>query len=130
MRVYRAANDDFLMQGFSFAEIREDAEAYLDNPNFGGSAIYVCDIPSDHSILDITDDPWNRLSELAGREIDPSCGAGMVSQAIQFVPHILDTIAEAGYDWVRYVDDFPPGCVTYTACSGRASELPVEPEED
>lgn len=38
--LYRAANDDFVRAGVSFADSRETAEAYLDNPGFGGTALY------------------------------------------------------------------------------------------
>jgi hypothetical protein len=130
MRVYRAAGDDMMLVGYSVARDESDARAYLDNPNFGGSTLFGGTIPAEHRILDITGgDPWAILSQAIGREIDPSNGGYMISQALQLVPGILGDIAAAGYDWVQYVDDYPVGCVTLTACSDDAADIELIEEE-
>lgn len=129
MKIYRAANDDYLSQGYSFAASKADARAYRDNPNFGGSTLYRSDIPSDHKVLDLTEEPWETLSSAIGREITPDMGGFMISQALQLQSRILDEIAEAGYDWVRYIDDYPADCITYTICSATAEEIELEEVE-
>lgn len=44
IRLYRASHGDFAKAGSSFARKREHAEAYLDNPGFGGPVLYYADI--------------------------------------------------------------------------------------
>lgn len=38
--LWRAAQDDYVSDTTSFARRREDAEAYLDNPGFGGASLF------------------------------------------------------------------------------------------
>jgi len=125
MKIYRASKDDYIGQGFSFAEKKEDAKAYLDNPGFGGACLFSAKIPANHKILDLTDEAWTTLSATIGRDITPDMGGYMISQAIQLVPGLLDDIADSGYDWVRYIDDYPIGCVTLTVCSSDAEDIEI-----
>lgn len=121
MTVYRAANDDYVSAGFSFAANREDAEAYLDNPGFGGSTLYVAEI--DGLILDLTRerDNWEDLSAIVG-EIDPFEYGHHFARALTASDSIIAALAEAGYDAVMFTDDFPIDCVTFVPVSERAVE--------
>lgn len=121
-RIYRAANDDYISQGYTFSEDIDAAREYLDNPNFGGDTLYESTIPSSHKILDLSDteSAWETLSEIYGKEITPDMGQYEISQAVQIIPNLLDSINDAGYDWVKYVDDFPKGSISYTVVSDKA----------
>jgi len=62
--LWRAANDDYVDTGYSFAEKRSIAEAYLDNPGFGGANIYRTKIEVDDDVvLDLTEKSTLNLTQ-------------------------------------------------------------------
>ena len=117
--LYRAANDTYVRQGTSFGA-RSVAEAYLDNPNFGGQTLYVCRSIPRGNVIDLTgDDAYATISEIVGREIDES--EGPICDLIPQRPSIADALADAGYDWARVPETYPEGAATWQVIS-RAAE--------
>lgn len=58
MKAYRASNHTATPALTCFALCREDAEAYLDNPGFGGNTLYSAVLPfrrRDARVLDVSD---------------------------------------------------------------------------
>lgn len=109
MKLYRTANDTHVNSDTtSFAEERDAAEAYLDNPNFGGARLYEIDVEiDDATVLDIT-----RREPRWLREMIENRGGGCRGAAIASSSRIADAIAERGYKWVRLVDSYPEGAIT------------------
>jgi hypothetical protein len=114
MRVtlWRAAEDDYIPDAASFARDREDAEAYLDNPGYGGATLWRAKIQvEDDAVLDLYDerDPVGFLTE----EFDlPNPGAINVEEWIPQDPELQDLLGET-YDWVKVCDSFPEGAETW-----------------
>ena len=108
MKLFRAANDtNTNVDTTAFAVTREDAEAYLDNPGFGGANLYEIDVDiSDAEVLDLTEDIPDWLAELIPGAYD--CIGAIIGMTIG----LSDAIAERGYRWVRLIDSYPEDCVT------------------
>ena len=118
--LYRAADDDYLPDGASFARSKEDAEAYLDNGNFGGSTLYSAEVKP-KNVLDLYD-----LS--SSKALQTLCNAVGVEHpgaigAEEFAPMIAGRIRAAGFDWVRVRDSFPEDCETWQFYGGDEPEL-------
>lgn len=120
MILYRAADDDYIGDTASFARCREDAEAYLDNPGYGGSRLFRARVKIDMDrVLDLTTerDPLERVCEVIGT---PSPGA---IGAEEYVPRVSDRLASAGYEWVVVTDSYPADCETWIWIGGEEPEL-------
>lgn len=123
--LWRAAEDDSISDSASFAAERGCAEAYLDNPGFGGSTLYRADVEIDDSrVLDLYDLGEDRGLERL-REITPHCPTGAID-VCEAVPRISYELRDAGYDWVRVRDNHPADCETWIFVGG----LDAEPEMD
>lgn len=119
MKLWRAADDGNLSAGMSLSQKRADAEAYLDNPGFGGRRLWSIDIHPKYVLdlsgedeqaanSDITDliDADEHTSDLITQGF-PSVGVMLAN-----VRGVEDALAEL-YDWVVFRDDFPEDAVTW-----------------
>ena len=119
MILWRAAQDDHISDSASFAESREAAEHYLDNPGFGGATLFCCDVePS--NVLDLTgDDAMDDL--LAAIDSDHDYGAIGVDE---LVPRLASQLCDAGYQWVKVVESYPADTVTWIYVGGDCGDEP------
>ena len=119
MILWRAANDDHISDSASFAETRETAEAYLDNPGFGGDTLYYTEVEID-DYLDLTgDDAMERLLEAL--DSDSSYGAIGVDE---LVPRVAGKLCEAGVQWVKVNESFPSETTTWIYVGGVLGDEP------
>jgi len=119
--LYRAASDDNVSVGYSFAARRSHAEAYLDNPGFGGPTLYRCEVEID-GLIDLTESPWETLSEALGSEVDPSRHQFHFPSTVTASDKIPEKLAALGYRWAKIIDDYPEGCVTYVPLCAEAAD--------
>jgi hypothetical protein len=119
MILWRAANDDHISDSCSFAELRESAEAYLDNPGFGGDTLYSTEVEID-DYLDLTgDDAMERLLEALGSDHD--YGAIGIDE---LVPRVASLLADAGVQWVKVAESFPADTITWIYVGGVSGDEP------
>jgi hypothetical protein len=123
IRLFRAANDDNVDAGYSFSTELETAQSYTNNPGFGGNTIYRVDIDPG-KLLDVSDadDLFSALSEAAGMDLIPEQYAHHAQRVLATDPKVREALAEKGYEWVKFTDDFPEGAITYTPVSVEAAE--------
>lgn len=111
MKLYRASDSDSVYGPTCFAAEQEDAEAYLDNLEFGGDTLYECDVqPGTDHVLDLEDerDDLQEIYDITG------CDHGWMYVGFALShSDVLDRLVELGYQWVCYRDDFPTECVTW-----------------
>jgi hypothetical protein len=114
--LYRAADDDYLSDCASFAADQSDAEAYLDNPGFGGSTLWETTVDvADDQVLDIRSDRDDAQVQAVLDAIDSArepCGASVDS--ILAEPRVVEALVARGYRWVRLTDSYPEGAETWT----------------
>jgi hypothetical protein len=116
VRLYRAAGDDYVSQGFSFAECAKAAEAYLDNPGFGGRGLYTCEIDvSPESVFDAT---GMDVGELAAELGLGHPGAIGVDEWVPRTQRALDALEARGVRWVVVTESYPVGTRTWIYVSG------------
>ena len=111
--LWRAATEDYIPDAASFAATREDAEAYLDNPPFGGDILYRARIETvERRILDLYDkrDP---VTYLVRKYDEPHPGAIGVEEWIPRSPSLQESIHNDGYDWAVIRDSFPEDAETW-----------------
>lgn len=122
MKLWRVANDDYVDTGYSFAETRAIAEAYLDNPGFGGANIYRAAVEvDDDQVLDLT---GKSMSEVADELGEPDPGAIGVDEWIPRSPKVMDALREAGALWVKVDESFPEETVTWIWIGTGADDEP------
>ena len=120
MTVYRACDEGYAGPEACYAESREAAEAYLDNPGFGGRHLWEVHLAEGTKILDLTDRDWKSdLSEQLGMrdewgypDRDPWFGFAHAGEARENILDLDDELVELGFTHIRYVDDYPADCVT------------------
>lgn len=120
MILFRAANDDILTDCGSFAESLEAARAYLDNPGFGGARLWRTEVSVDEStLLDLTeeDDAVGVVAERIGKPHPGAIGAD------EYVPRVSYELRRAGIEWVRVLESYPAGTVTWIWVGGEDPEL-------
>jgi hypothetical protein len=130
VRLWRASDHDDVFAGMSLSEDYDAALAYTDNPGFGGSEIYYADVVVDGmNIFDLHD--WLDLAIAIGLDLDADPDAdrdlamqapGYLASAVPALEVVKDGLKEAGYDWVRVVDDYPEGTITWQPISDDALE--------
>ncbi|MCL5942742.1 MAG: hypothetical protein M1325_04370 [Actinobacteria bacterium] len=129
MRLYRAtdADETGLHWGQSWTPEKETAQAYTDNPGFGGPHIRSLDVDTTNSLdlrsADGVD--FKRLAEALGYEDADETAREWRSSSWRYPWEESATIQrqlrESGYDWIVYLDDYPDGATTYMYI-GRAGE--------
>ena len=127
VRLFRAAADDFVRVGTSFAENRSVADAYTNNPGFGGPNVYIGDVVTG-KVLDLTkeSDQWAGLSKATGEAIDQARSQFHFARALTENDELLTKLAGKGYSWVRFVDDFPEGAVTWVPVTDEAADAAAD----
>jgi ribosomal protein S18 acetylase RimI-like enzyme len=110
VRLWRASDWDGVMEGYSFSPDRETAEAYLDNPGFGGPELYYTDV-TPQNVYDTRGNRW------AGAELgfdeDDAIYTVHESEWLGRYPKVLEALRAAGYDWFVCQDTFPDGAETW-----------------
>jgi len=133
--LYRATDGgDGLWSGTCWAADREDAEAYLDNPGYGGAELHEREVQVDPElVLDLRTETGVDMSRLAEALVDlgwtDAADPGRVDTAEEIAERwgdrgwlypweedmgIAEALAER-YEWMRYTDTFPEGAETWTA---------------
>ena len=120
MILWRAANDDYISDSASFAECRESAELYLNNPGFGGPTLYFAEV----EIIDYLDltgsDAMNILQATLGSDHD--FGAIGIDE---LVPRIASRLCEAGVQWVKVCESYPEDSTTWIYVGGGLGDEPT-----
>lgn len=120
--LWRAAADDYVSQGMSFAESRDVAEAYLDNPGFGGASVFCAEVEIDSGkVLD-----WTEMSiDDAVAELDMSHpGAIGLDEWLPRTQRALDALRERGYLWVCVSESFPHDTTTWIWLGDASDDEP------
>ena len=103
--LWRAANDDYVDTGYSFAEERKVAEVYLDNPGFGGDNLYRAKIEyHKDSVLDWTETTTGIAASILDMS-DP--GAIELDEWLPRTPQAMDKLHKIGYQWVKVSESYP-----------------------
>ena len=125
MTIYRAHSKDDLgtIHAWScWADELETAEAYTDNPGFGGLLIRSTDVVGD--VLDVNPESPSGLAELAealGMDADDAQDAGDRWFSIgsrypwEDSRELRQLLEASAYNWLRYEDDYPEGAITLMA---------------
>lgn len=109
--LWRAANDDYVNTGYSFAESRWISELYMDIPGFGGSHLYRCKVTVDpETVLDLTKSSASEVAESLGT-YDP--GAIGLEEWIPRSPAVMDALREQGYLWALVLESYPENTTTW-----------------
>lgn len=124
MRLWRAMwRDGYTGQWSAWAADRKTAEAYLDNPGYGGDTLYVAEVDvEDARVLDLTgsyeiqrlanalyddeEERWQALQRWSGQ------GLSYAYEVWENNTEAAERLAER-YDWVIYLDDYPSGAITW-----------------
>ena len=109
--LWRAANDDYVSQGYSFAESREIAELYLDNPGFGGDKLWQAVAQFKRSqVIDLTDAD---TAEVAARLDMEDPGAIGLDEWLPRDQDAIDKLREEGFLWVLVRESYPEKATTW-----------------
>ena len=113
------------MQGTSFAESRQVAAAYLDNPGYGGALLWSCDISATADrVLDLRGLSTAEAAERLGQS-DP--GAIGVDEWLASDSDAQDAARATGALWAL-VDESHPAETTTWIWLGTSDDLADEPE--
>ncbi len=120
MTLYRAANDETIVGSASFAESREVAELYRDNPGFGGQNLYRAIVEIDPAtVLDLVDAP-DAIETLMAVANQPNPGA---IGADEWAPQLWSELRDAGHEWVRVRESYPEESITWIFVGSDDPEL-------
>jgi len=110
-KLWRAAKDDYVDTGSSFAESRSAAEIYLDNAGFGGSTLYKTSIRvEEDQILDLTGVSVGYVARRFGMQHPGAIG---LDEWLPRSPALQDALRQAGFLWVLVPESFPAGETTW-----------------
>ena len=120
--LFRAAKDDYVDQGYSFATSRAIAEAYLDNPGFGGTKIFRARVVYEaDQLIDLTGVSVGKLAKELGLGHPGAIG---VDEWIPRTPKALDALRDMGFLWALVLESFPEETTTWIWCGTGADEEP------
>jgi hypothetical protein len=120
--LFRAAKDDYVDTGYSFATSRAVAEAYLDNPGFGGDKIYRARVTYNESdVIDLTNASVGALAKELGMGHPGAIG---VDEWIPRTPQALDALRGMGFLWALVAESFPEETTTWIWCGTGADDEP------
>lgn len=118
--MWRAAQDNGVTSGTCLAEDRAVAEAYLDNPGFGGSRLYRAEVQvAGDEVLDLvglgTEAALDALVRASGLPHPGAIGAD------EWAPQIAHHLADRGVAWVKVEESYPADTLTWvwTGIPGR-----------
>jgi hypothetical protein len=124
--LYRAAADDSIGTGTSFAESRATAGGYRSNPGFGGTRIYSAEIEA-CDVLDLRGMTVADAAEMLGQGDPGAIGID------EWLPRDVDALATAratGALWALVDESYPRDTTTWIwlgtsddYCEGREPEL-------
>jgi hypothetical protein len=121
--LYRAAKDDYLDQGYAFAESLETATVYLENPGFGGASLYSIEIePTSEQVIDLTD---VSVSDLAADLEMSDPGAIGVDEWLPRTVRALDALRSRGHLWAKVAESYPADTVTWIWLGTSADDEPT-----
>ena len=131
--MYRASDTATVgLPGICYAEEKEAALAYLDNPGYGGDSLWAVTLSPAAVLLDL--EGWGDLEEYYGAEaIDLERAEGRASYPYEIVELLgPDPLSEAGWTHIRYEDSYPEDCTTIQCLTDVAdqAEIEIEPEEE
>lgn len=93
--------------------------SYTDNPGFGGPTIFRYTV-TPRAVLDVSDAerPFREVADALGwssETVEEWHGAGLseIHQLLTWRPLVGEALAEAGYDWIAFRDDFPENAITW-----------------
>lgn len=118
--LFRATNSpedaNAIPKGTHWSPDRETAEAYQDNPGFGGSEIVSAIVPTAKT-LDVRGKDARDLNRLAeqvdgDREAWRDAGYDSVFSVIENVPSVREKLKETS-DWLIFLDDYPENATTW-----------------
>ena len=117
-RAHEAQESNNIRAFTSWSPDRSTAEAYTNNPGFGGAFVRTAAVDLSN-VLDV--DPhsiagYRRLAEVLEYENPAETAEDWWSIGRRYVweerGEIKQRLARSGYDWIRYEDDFPDGAIT------------------
>jgi hypothetical protein len=121
--LWRAAQDDYIDTGYSFATTRANSEVYLDNPGFGGATIYRAKISvSEKQVVDLQGLTVRELAKSMGFN-DP--GAIDIDEWLPRTPDAITELRSQGFLWAMVEESFPENSTTWI---WLGSGLDDEPE--
>jgi hypothetical protein len=110
--LYRAADSDIIVGSASFAADIETARAYLNNPGFGGRALYVTEVEMDEdAVLDLYNLTAEKAIEAIMERADLS-HPGAIG-ADEWAPRVSYELRDAGVEWVRVRESYPQDAETW-----------------
>jgi len=122
IRLFRAADDDYIQQGTSFSEDIDAARAYIDNPGFGGRNVYHTVIaPLEREVLDLR---GMSAKEAASRLGMKNPGAIGVDEWLPRTPSAFDKARELGYKWAIVDESYPVQSTTWQYLGKITDEEP------
>lgn len=122
-RLWRAAQDDYVDTGYSFAESKTIAQTYLDNPGFGGAAIFKTVVEFDEeAVLDLRDVSLAQARRMAG--VPSSSGAIGVDEWLPREVRVQEAFRDQGFLWALVDESFPAGTTTWIWLGASSDEEP------
>lgn len=119
MTIYRAgdADEKGIKPWASFTPEKETAEAYLDNPGFGGSSLRAETVAGVNDIYEMGRPSVKEFRKLAERiGLDSDVGQDWFDNGWQYPweesSKVKRLIEDSGIDAIQYTDDFPAGATT------------------
>lgn len=124
MRLWRAMDKGgYTGQWSCWSERREDAEAYLNNPGYGGDTLHAVEVDlTDARVLDLTGSNELRLLARALYDDEEERYEALQrwsGQGLSYAYEVWEENSEAArlledrYDWAVYLDDYPDGAATW-----------------
>lgn len=115
-KLYRASDDDYVDEGYSFAESPEIAALYAENPGFGGASIWVTTSSAKRSAaVDLRRDTSACLAEALGLR-DP--GAINIDEWIPRSSDVREALRRLGYQWAIVRESYPEDSSTWIWLGG------------
>jgi hypothetical protein len=117
VKLYRASDDDVILDVASFSTSRAAAESYLDNPGFGGAHLWKTNAKINRDeFLDLYDlshdEALDEIHKLTGLGDPGAIGID------EWVPRISTKLEKAGIRWVRVRESYPSDTETYIYLGG------------
>lgn len=120
--LWRAAKDDYVEQGTSFASKKSTAKAYLANPGYGGATLYKTSVDlTKQPALDMTGWTWTNVRKML--DVKTPSGVG-IDEWLPRDPEMLGRIRTLGYFWARVDESYPQGEVTWVWCGTSDDDEP------
>jgi hypothetical protein len=116
--LYRAADSDYLDEGYSFAERKAVARLYLDNPGYGGQYLFRAKVHyKPEQVADLRDKSADEVAHALGLPLP-----GAVTTDV-WITHLASVrarklLAKEGYHWALVRESYPDGATTWVWLGG------------